>query len=239
MGDPATLGQACRALEESLKLMDRGDTTLNLAECHRRQGKTASAWAEFDRAWPSAPRSAFPRPYERRSGCATPLAAKLSMLTVTVPPATAALAGLTVEVNGKPLAARALEHRVRDRSWSIQVALGPRDTCPSTSPRARADRDAKGVVVVLQAEPPPLPPLPPPESSSGREVAAPLWPKVVGAAGASLGLSGIGFELVSLQATRSWTRSAGRSSIVSARGTTPVPFATASCAASGSSWGWE
>ena len=50
MQGATTLDEACRTLEESLKLMDRGDTVLNLAECHRRQGKTATAWAEFDRA---------------------------------------------------------------------------------------------------------------------------------------------------------------------------------------------
>jgi tetratricopeptide (TPR) repeat protein len=50
IGDPETLNEACRLLEQSFKLAVRGDTLLNLAYCHERQGRTATAWREYDKA---------------------------------------------------------------------------------------------------------------------------------------------------------------------------------------------
>src|SRR4051812_19591407 len=60
MRSRATLDEACRTLEESLRLWDRGDTVLNLALCHRLQGKTATAWAEFDKALSHGIKVRFP-----------------------------------------------------------------------------------------------------------------------------------------------------------------------------------
>src|SRR5262249_50676254 len=42
--------QACPKFEASLRLVDRLGVRLNLADCHERQGLTATAWAEFREA---------------------------------------------------------------------------------------------------------------------------------------------------------------------------------------------
>jgi hypothetical protein len=201
MENRTTLAEGCHALEESLRQMNRGDTMLNLAECHRRQGKTASAWAEFDKAMAIGAKVGFPEAVQTAERLRDALAAKLSKLTVTIPPATAALAGLTVELNRKPLP--------RER-WNTVLALDPGSIHVSARAKGHkpfdvvaelgADGDARSVVVVLEVEPPLPPPWPPLRPRPSAKRSLPLWPKVVGAAGASLGLSGIGFELVSLQA---------------------------------------
>ncbi len=156
MQSAATLDEGCRTLEESLKLWDRGDTVLNLALCHRRQGKTATAWTEFDKALSHGTKVGFPEAIEEAKKQRAELAAILSKLTVTVPPATAALEGLTVEISGKPWprerwnVAFVIDPgpvRVRARAkgykpFEVQVEIGP-------------DKDEKTVSVLLEVEPPP------------------------------------------------------------------------------------
>ena len=189
MESNATLDEACRTLAESLKFMNRGDTVLNLAECHRRQGKTATAWAEFDNALSHGNKVGFTEAVQTATRLRDALAAKLSRLTVTVPPAVAALEGLTVEVLGNPwprerwntgfvvdpgpvrVTARARGYK----PFEAQVEIGP-------------DKDAKSVVVVLEVEPPP-PPLPrdPPPPPGPLAKPHPVWPWAVGAVGLALG----------------------------------------------------
>ena len=205
MESNATLGEACRTLQDSLKLMDRGDTMLNLAECHRRQGKTATAWAEFDKALSHGARVGFSEAIQTATRLREALAARLSKLTVTVPPASATLEGLTLEVDGDPwprerwntavvIDPGAILIRARARGYKpfdVQVELG-------------ADKDAKSVVVVLELEPPPPPPPPPPPRPLPPGPKAmpsrPVWPWIVGAAGAAFGGAAIGSEIVSLGA---------------------------------------
>ena len=48
--DAGKVAAACRKLEQSHRLYPAGGILLNLAVCHEREGRTASAWAEFREA---------------------------------------------------------------------------------------------------------------------------------------------------------------------------------------------
>lgn len=97
-GDYAT---ACQKFAESHRLDPAtGGTLLNLAVCHEKMGKTATAWAEFIEA------EALAHQYNRRDreklahehGAA--LRPNVSVLELRVPPPVAHLAGLKVSVDG-------------------------------------------------------------------------------------------------------------------------------------------
>jgi hypothetical protein len=202
MQSSGTLDEACRTLQESLRLWDRGDTVLNLAECHRRQGKTATAWAEFDKAINHGTKVHFPEAVETAKQLRDMLAAKLSTLTVTVPPAVAALDEITVEVGGNPFP--------RER-WNTAFVIDPGPLKVSAHAKGHkpfearveigASKDTKTVVVALEAEPPPPPPTPPPVLAPVVKPAPrPVWPWVVGGAGLVLGAAAIGSEVVSVAA---------------------------------------
>ena len=98
----STLNEACEVLQHSYALAERGDTLLNLAECHRRQGKTASAWSEFDHAIRVGMKVKFLEAVAVATKLRDDLALRLSRVRVEVPPAVAALDGLTLQLNGKP-----------------------------------------------------------------------------------------------------------------------------------------
>ena len=201
----ATLTEACRTLEQSLKLMDRGDTVLNLAECHRRQGKTATAWAEFDKALTYGFKVGFAEAIQAATRLRDDLASKLSRLIVTVPPATAALEGFTVEVLGNPWPPERWNTGVVLDPGRVRVAARARGYKPfEVEVELGVNKDAKSVVVVLEVEPPPPPPLPPPPAlprSEPLEKPSPaLWPWLAGGAGVAFGAVAIGAELVSRSA---------------------------------------
>ncbi len=205
MRSRATLDRACQKLDESVKLWDRGDTVLNLALCHRLQGKTATALEEFDRALTHGIKVRFPAAIVEAQKQRAELLAILSKLTVGVPKEAAALEGLSVEVNGSPwprerwntafamdpgriqIQARAKGHK----PFEVQVDLG-------------ANKDEKRVVIALEIEPPSppppqLPPPPPPPPPLAKP-ARPSWPWIVGGAGVALGAGALGAEIVSRKA---------------------------------------
>lgn len=95
------LDHACPKFEASLQLLDQLGVRLNLADCHERQGRTATAWAEFREAASQADKRGDARAgYARQRTDA--LAPRLSKLQVTVP-AASQLPGLAVRRDGAPV----------------------------------------------------------------------------------------------------------------------------------------
>jgi hypothetical protein len=89
---------ACPTFEASLKILDRLGVRLNLADCHERQGLTASAWAEFREAASWADKHSDARAAYARQR-ANALTSRLVKLQVSVPP-TNQLPGLAVRRDG-------------------------------------------------------------------------------------------------------------------------------------------
>ena len=98
------LALACIKLDLSYRLDNRGDTLLNLAECHRRSGKTATAWREFDEAIRFARAVEFNEAMRAAKQLRDDLAKIVSELTVTVPAEFADETRLAVRLDGVPLA---------------------------------------------------------------------------------------------------------------------------------------
>lgn len=91
--------EACRKLEESRRLDPLPGTVLNLAACHEREGRTASAMAEFREARALAERDGRGDRVAYADEHLKAIEPKLSMLVVEVPPA-ADLPDLTIIRDG-------------------------------------------------------------------------------------------------------------------------------------------
>jgi len=98
---------ACPKLEASLQLLDQLGVRLNLADCHERQGRTATAWAEFRAAASQADKRGDARAtYARQRTDA--LAPRLVKLQISVPAANQ-LPGLTVKRDGAAVPSEAFD----------------------------------------------------------------------------------------------------------------------------------
>jgi hypothetical protein len=82
--DQGHVPQACRKLEESQRIDPGGGTLLNLALCHEREGRTATAWVEFTEALGLAKRDERPQRVEFARGHIAALEPVLSRLVIEV-----------------------------------------------------------------------------------------------------------------------------------------------------------
>jgi hypothetical protein len=194
MESRATLDQACKWLENAYGITQRGDMLLNLAECHRRQGKTASAWAEFDKAIRIGAEVRFPEAVAAATKLRDDLATHVSRITVSVAPAVARLPGFAVELDGKPLAPAGWNTAAPHNPGAVEVTAHAKGYKPFTAHLdVGNDREDKTVDVALEAEPPPPPPKPVPPPPPGAPSRS-IWPWIVGGIGVALGAAAIGFE---------------------------------------------
>ncbi len=106
---------ACRKLEESQRLDPQDGTLLNLAVCHAREGKTASAWAEFQAALQQARAARRKDRVRLAKREIRRLERRLSRLTIEVPP-DARVPGLVVT--------RA-NSEVGEAAWGTAVPVDP------------------------------------------------------------------------------------------------------------------
>jgi hypothetical protein len=192
-----SLDEACAALAQSQALINAGATLLNLADCHSRQGKTASAWQEFGQAIVLAQEAQFSRAIEVAKQRHAELEAKLSFLTIVVPPETRKLGGFALTLNGYPVPQDAWDQRVPVDPGPFAIAAKADGYQPfSTTLRVDPDGDKREVTVTLVRVPPPPPvaappsPVAPPPPPPPRASASGSSRKTLGFV--SLGVGGAG-----------------------------------------------
>jgi serine/threonine-protein kinase len=107
--------EACPKLQESWRLDPAGGALLNLAACHEAEGRTATAWLEFNEALSLAKRDGRADRMKAAADRIAALEPTLSRLTVRVAPQPGAT-GLEVRVDDVPL---------RPAAWGVAVPIDP------------------------------------------------------------------------------------------------------------------
>jgi hypothetical protein len=98
------LDAACPKLEASHRIDPATGTLIALAACHERQGRIASAWAEFTEAAGRAAREHRADRKQIAEERARALESRLSTLTIRVAPEVASIRGLVIERSKLPIA---------------------------------------------------------------------------------------------------------------------------------------
>jgi hypothetical protein len=134
LGEVAT---ACTKFAESQRLAPALGSLLNLAACHEREGKTASAWIEFSEAATLSERAGEGERAAYAAERAQALGAELGTVTITV---TAGTSGRVVTLDGR---------EVRPGTYGTAIPVDPgehtvRATAPGRVPFARSFTVARG-----------------------------------------------------------------------------------------------
>lgn len=135
--DDGKVAEACRKLEESYRLAEKLGTLLNVATCHEKEGKTASAWAEFTDAATIAKQKGQADREDYAKGRLAVLTKRLSHLVVELNDAPEGTE-LRIDNNlvgraawGTPLPVDPGEHHVEvtapgREAWSKSVLVAPK-----------------------------------------------------------------------------------------------------------------
>jgi hypothetical protein len=113
--DQGKFAEGCRKLEESQRLDPGGGTLLNLALCHEKEGRTATAWTEFTEALGIARKDDRPQRAEIAQQHIEALEPTLSRLIVQVPPASD-LTDLEIKRDGTA---------IRRAAWGTAMPIDP------------------------------------------------------------------------------------------------------------------
>ena len=151
--------EACPKLEESYRLDPAAGTQINMAVCHEKQGKIATAWGEFKQAAAAARKDGNKAREDLAREHIAAVEPKLPKLAVEVPAAVAKIPGLKVTRNGTQLGAG---------SWGTELPVDPGPqvievTAPDYKPwktttDVKIEGHGKVVVAMLEAAPKPITP---------------------------------------------------------------------------------
>jgi hypothetical protein len=95
--------EACPMIAESQRLEPHVGTLLNLAACHERSGKVATAWVEYEKALTAARTEGQADRERLAQERIAVLEPRVPWLTVSLDPSVAQAEGLTVSLDGAPL----------------------------------------------------------------------------------------------------------------------------------------
>ena len=187
------MADTCAKLTESLRIDAKLGTLLNLATCHEREGKTASAWAEFTEAASEAKKAGQESRVDFARDHARQLEKRLSRVIVRIasPPA-----GVVIRLDGKELSAAAVGSPIPldpgdyglevgapgKQAWTSRVAVAPGPVIAEVTVPALRDETAS---VEPPAARPTADPAPPRDGGLGPR-------RVVGLVVAGVGVVGIG-----------------------------------------------
>ncbi len=190
---------ACPKFAESQRLDPATGTLLNLASCHERQGRLATAWLEYADVIAAARRDAREDRVQYASERMAELEPKLSRLTLVLAP-DAETPGLDIELDGAKVGRAVLgaPTPVDAGPHTVQVlAPGKKPLTLRVEVGASADQKTLSIPRLEDAEPEPAPPVtppaplvtPPPPSDSDRATTRPVPTSVYLAGGITLALA--------------------------------------------------
>jgi hypothetical protein len=133
------VAQACQKFAESYRLDPAAGTLLNLAVCHEKEGRIASAWGEFRQAIAEARKANRPDREELAQREVSKLQPDLPFVTISVPGPTR-VPGLTIARNGVPL---------NDAAWDTELPVDPgTNVITATAPKYKPQE--KRVVIEMR-----------------------------------------------------------------------------------------
>jgi hypothetical protein len=147
--------EACSKLAESYRLDAAAGTLLNLAVCHEKEGKIASAWGEFRQAISDARRVGRADREELAKEHVSAIEGDLPMLAIEVP-AHVRVAGLEITRNGVPL---------QGAAWATELPIDPGNVeiiarAPGYKARTKTLAIAKRQRLTVSLEPLEIAPVP-------------------------------------------------------------------------------
>jgi hypothetical protein len=180
------VAEACEKLASSYHIDPAGGTLLNLGACHELQGKTATAWAEFNDALALANKGGRAERQKAAREHIASLEPKLARVTVTTRQPSGASVGLEVKLDGIVMAPGALGTGIPvDPGEHTATATAPGKVPWETKLTIKESESKSVEVPPLDDVPAPPPEVPPPPPGLG-------WKKPLGGAAVGLGAVGLG-----------------------------------------------
>jgi hypothetical protein len=177
--------EACEKLASSYHIDPAAGTLLNLGACHELEGKTATAWGEFNDALAMANKQGRAERQRAAREHIAKLEPRLARVALTAGPSNAG-AGLEVKLDGVVMAPGALGTGIPvDPGEHTATATAPGKVPWSTKVTVKESESKTVEVPPLADLPPPLPDVPPPPPGGG-------WKRPVGGAAVGLGALGLG-----------------------------------------------